>query len=170
MKKAVLIIAQNMFRDEEYIEPKEILEKAGIKTVTASTNIGPASGKLGMKTHADIKLTDVHPKDYDAVVFIGGPGSYDFYDDPDALRIAKETISENKLLAAICAAPGILAHAGLLKGKKATITPSEVELLKSSGAEFRGKPVEIDGNIITADGPQSAKAWGEAVVGKLEIQ
>src|SRR3989339_901535 len=166
-KNALIIIAFKNFRDEEYLEPKAVLEAAGIEVKTASTQVGTASGKLGAKVPVDLAIEDVAAADYDAVIFVGGPGCYDYYNNPIALTIAKAAVKHNKILAAICSAGGILAHAGVLKGKKATVFPSEAELLKSKGATYTGAKVEIDGNIITADGPQSARKFGEAVAGLM---
>lgn len=167
MKTAVLIIAHEMFRDEEYAYPKEILEKAGIQTTTASIKLGTAKGKLGMTANVDIALKDIKPADYDAVIFVGGPGCYDLYDDKEALRIAKETVAASKILASICSAGGILAHAGVLKGIRATVFPGEAELLKSKGAIYTAAGVEVDGKIIAADGPQSARKFGGEILRAL---
>ncbi|MFA4967108.1 MAG: DJ-1/PfpI family protein [Candidatus Margulisiibacteriota bacterium] len=163
-KKAIMVIAPKMFRDEEYLEPKKVLEDAGIEVKTASSKICIASGKLGAAAQVDLLLKDINVSDYDAVLFVGGPGSHDYFDDPDAHRIAKETVAENKILGGICSATGILAKAGVLKGKKSTIFQGEIELLKEKGGIYTGKGVESDGKIFTADGPMSAKAWGEAIL------
>jgi len=166
MKSAVMIIAFEMFRDEEYKEPKTVLEKAGIAVTTASSRLGTATGKLGMKTKVDITLDQVKPEDYDAVLFIGGPGSFNYYDNPTCHKIARETLKQDKVLGAICAAPGILARAGLLKGKKATMFEDTGEIGKGGGT-YTGQGVEADGKIITATGPKTAKSWGQAVVKAL---
>lgn len=166
-KKAVMIIAFEGFRDEEYRDPKAVLEKAGIKVTTASSKLGTAKGKFGMPAKVDIILNQVKPADFDAVLFIGGPGCYVYYDNPIAHKVAQETVKQEKILGAICAAPGILANAGVLKDKKATMFADDGTLAKG-GATFTGKGVEIDGKIITATGPQTAKAWGEAIVKTLK--
>jgi len=165
-KKIVMIIAFDKFRDEEYAEPKKVLERAGIEVTTASSKLGTATGKLGMKVKVDIALDKVKVEDYDAILFIGGPGSHGYYDDPTAHKIAQETIKQGKLLGAICAAPGILAKAGVLKGKKATMF-DDTGVLAEGGATYTGKGVEIDGKIITATGPSTAAAWGDAIVKAL---
>lgn len=166
-KKVVMIIAFEGFRDEEYRDPKAVLEKAGISITVASSKLGTAKGKFGMPAEVDLTLNQVKAADYDAVLFIGGPGCYEYYNDPAAHKIAQETIKEGKILGAICAAPGILANAGVLKGKKATMFTDDGTLAKG-GATYTGKGVEIDGKIITATGPQTAKAWGEAIVKALQ--
>ena len=163
-RSALMIIAFEKFRDEEYAEPKKVLEAAGFKVTTASLQTGTAKGKYGLEAQVDIALKDVKAPDYDTVVFVGGPGSHDYFDDPTAQAIAKEAHDEGKIVAAICAAPSILANAGLLKGRTATSFPDQGPNLTAKGAKFTGKGLEIDGNIITADGPEHAKEFGEAIV------
>jgi protease I len=167
-ERAVMIIAFEGFRDEEYAEPKKVLEGAGIEVSTSSSKVGVARGKLGMSAKVDLALKDVHVPDYDAVIFVGGPGSYDYFDDPVAQGIAKEAVKENKILASICAASSILANAELLKGVKATCFPGESSNLKSKGARYSPSGLEVDGKIITADGPKHARQFGEAIVKVLK--
>lgn len=167
-KRILFIIAFEMFRDEEYEEPRKVFEKAGYKVTTASTKMGMAHGKIGMTANVDILIKDAKVADHDAVVFVGGPGSYDLFDNADALRIAREAVKEGKILGGICAAAAILAHAGVLKGLKATSFPGVSDELIKNGAKYTGKGLEIDGKIITADGPAHAKHFGEAIVKALQ--
>ncbi|MFA6548561.1 MAG: DJ-1/PfpI family protein [Candidatus Margulisiibacteriota bacterium] len=163
MPKIALIIAFERFRDEEYTDPKQVLEQAGFTAVTVSSALGTATGKLGMKAKVDITLEQVIVQDYAAILFIGGPGSFSYYDNPICHKIAQDTLKAGKVLGAICAAPGILAKAGVLKGKKATMF-DDTGVLGENGATYTGNGVEIDGNIITATGPVTAKAWTEAII------
>lgn len=167
MTSTAMIIAYEGFRDEEYAEPKQILEKAGVSVTTASTQIGIAKGKLGMSTPVDILLKDLNVSDYDAIVFIGGPGSYALFDDPIAQEIAKKAVAEQKILAAICASVSILANADLLRGVKATCFAGESGNLKNKGASYSPSGLEVDGKIITADGPANASKFGQAIVKAL---
>lgn len=166
-KKVVMIIPQNNFRDEELLEPKETLEGNGIKVKVASTTLLETKGMLGMVVKPDILLTEINVKDFDAVIFVGGSGASQYWDDPLAHRLAREAISENKILGAICLAPVTLAKAGILKDKKATVWPSEGGQLKAAGAIYTEKSLERDGNIITASGPAVASEFGEEVVKAL---
>ena len=168
-RKAVMIIAFQGFRDEEYAEPKAVLENAGIQVTTASTQLGTAKGKLGMSAKVDITLDQVKIKDYDAILFIGGPGCYDFHDDPLAQGIAKEAIKQGKVLGAICAAVAILAKAGLLKGVKSTSFSGVSDILKSNGALYSPSGLEVAGKIITADGPAHARQFGEEIAKALKF-
>lgn len=161
--KALLVIAFEGFRDEEYAEPKKVMEKAGAEVVTASTKIGTAVGKLGLKTKVDIVLDQVKVPDYDAVLFIGGPGSYQFHHDKKAHQIVKEAEKLGKVIGGICAGVNTLAQAGILKGKTVTSFSGVKDEVVAAGAHYTGKGVEVDGRIVTADGPGSATAFGEAV-------
>ncbi|NQT29198.1 MAG: DJ-1/PfpI family protein [Candidatus Saganbacteria bacterium] len=166
-KKAVMIIAFNEFRDEEYLEPKKVLEKAGIEVTTASTRVGIARGKLGGQVKVDILLKQIQISDYDAVIFIGGPGSYAYFDDPQALKIAEDCDRLGKVLAGICSAVAILANAETLKGKDAACFVGVARILKDKGAKYNPGGVAVDGKTITADGPAHAKEFGEAIVAAL---
>jgi protease I len=170
MKRALLIIAPVNFRDEEFFEPKAILENAGVQVTTASVTTAYATGKLGATVKPDIALKDVKAADYDAVVFVGGNGAAVYLDDASAHRIARDAVAQHKLLAAICVAPAVLARAGVLKNVKATVFPSDSHELTSNGALYTGAEVEIDGNIITGAGPQAAKQFGRALAGYLRAK
>ena len=164
MKKALMIIAQENFRDEELFEPKEILEQNGIEVLIASTSLNPAKGVLGKKAQPDILVKDIDIKDFAALIFVGGSGAAQYWDDPLAHKLIKDAFALEKVIAAICIAPVTLAKAGILKGRRATVFSSEAALLKANGANYTGSGVEKDGKIITASGPAAAKDFGEALV------
>ena len=168
-KKIAIIIAFRDFRDEEYFIPKQVLEEGGAKVITVSTSQGTAIGSLGGDTKVDILLKDLKVSDFDAVVFIGGPGAPKYLDKEESYRVAKETISQNKVLAAICIAPAILAKAGVLEGKRATVWSSSmdksaIKILEDNKAEYLSELVVVDDNIVTGDGPAAAQKFGEKIV------
>jgi protease I len=163
-KTVVLVIAEQMFRDEEYQYPKTILEQAGVKVVTVSTTLGEAVGKLGLKVKPDRLLAKLTVTQADALVFIGGGGSSQYFDDPTAHRLAREYAQAGKIVGAICIAPVILARAGLLSGKRATVFPDGQADLEQSGAFYTGNPVEVDGLMITGNGPAAAEEFGRKLV------
>jgi len=167
MKKVVMIIAQDGFRDEELLEPKEILEKNGIEVKVASTSLSQAKGMLGAKVKPDILVSDINVRDFDAVIFVGGIGASQYWDDPIAHQLTLEAVNSNRIVAAICIAPVTLAKAGVLKGKRATVWSSEAGQLKAEGAKYTARPVEKDGNIITGSGPTAAREFAEEIVKAL---
>ncbi len=168
MKKVLMIIASNQFRDEEYQKPRRILEAAGAQVTVASSSLREATGMLGLKVKPDILLQDARMEEYDAVVFVGGMGSTEYWDNPAAHSLARSAYEQGKLTTAICLAPMTLANAGLLKGKKATIWADVAQEFQTKGVVYTGKPVETDGRIITGSGPDAAEAFGKALVEALK--
>jgi protease I len=164
MKSALLVIAQNTFRDEEYSEPKRVLESAGVEVTTASVMAGEAVGKLGLRVLAQTSVHDSLGGDWDAVAFIGGAGAAVFFDDPEAHELARATLERGAVLGAICIAPSTIAHAGLLEGIAATSFPSQEADLRAHGALWTGDPVTVEGRIVTANGPESAREFGHRIV------
>ncbi|MDH4358612.1 MAG: DJ-1/PfpI family protein [Candidatus Berkelbacteria bacterium] len=163
MAKIVMVIAPENFRDEEYFKPKEILESNGHEVITASKEINQIRGVGGGTAKATVKVMDLSPYDYEAIVFIGGQGMQEFTNDSDLKAAAKKFYDAKKLTAAICIAPAILANAGILSGKKVTSTPSAIEVLKKAGSNHTGSLVEVDGQIITASGPDAAEELGNKI-------
>ena len=164
MKKVVMIIAQDAFRDEELLQPKDILERNGIEVKVASTRLGTIKGMLGAQINPDILINDINVGDFAAVIFVGGIGASQYWDNPVAHKLAKDALDNNRIVAAICIAPVTLAKAGILKGKRATVWSSESGQLKAAGVNYTARPVEKDGNIITASGPSAAIEFGEEIV------
>ena len=167
-KKVLLVVASKDFRDEEFQYPYEALRDEGFGVVIASSVLGSATGMLGMSIDIHMLLTSASAQDYDAIIFIGGLGAQEFWDDVTAHTLVRDMHREEKLVSAICIAPVILANAGILDGKKATVWRSESHKLEFEGATYTGKSVEVDGNIITADGPSSAQEFAEKIVNKLK--
>lgn len=163
-KKIVMVVAPEDFRDEEFFDPKEVFESAGAEVDVASKGVKTAKGKLGASADVDVDIREVDANAYDAVVFVGGPGSSVYFDDRDALRLAKDSYSLGKVTAAICIAPSILANAGVLEEHKATCFSSESENVNRKSKGYTGDPVTVDGNIVTANGPAAAKRFGEEIV------
>ncbi len=173
MKKVLFVIAPDGFRDEELLHTKEVLEFKGAKCVVCSTRKGRAVGKLGAKVEVEKEINECDADDFDAVVFVGGPGveKYKLYEDEKILSLAKAFHEADKLTTAICIAPRILAMAGVLQGKKATCfpDPGSIAMLKQRGALYEQEHVVRDGKIITADGPESARNFGEKIAHELKL-
>lgn len=168
MKRVAMIIAEDGFRDEELLQPKAILEKNGIEVKVASTSLVQAKGMLGAKIKPDILVNDIDVRDFDAIIFVGGIGASQYWDDPVAHQLAQNAFNQNHIVAAICIAPVTLAKAGILKGKRATVFSSEASELKQGGANYTARNVEKDGNIITASGPSAAGEFAEELVKVLK--
>lgn len=164
MSNVLMIIAQDQFRDEELFAPKEQLEKDGHTVKVASRKVAECKGKNGKTAMPDIALDDVDIKDYDAIVFVGGSGSKDYFDDENIHKMVREADKEGKILGAICVAPTIFANAKIIFGKKVTAYPSSATDVSRKGAFFvEDEDVVQDGNIVTANGPAAAAEFGEKI-------
>jgi len=171
--KMAMIVASKDFRDEEYFVPREIFDEAGFTVRVVSDEIGTAQGTDGGELNVDIDLSDLDVLNFDAIVFIGGPGALTYLDNEDSYKVAKDAIIQNKILAAICISPAILAKAGVLIGKKATIWISPLDksaqkTLEQNGAIYQKDSVVQDGNIITGNGPAAVKAFANKIVDSLK--
>jgi len=168
-KKVLMVIAFKNFRDVEYFLPKEILERNGVKVTTASNKKGKAQGADGKRANVDLLISEVNPENFDAVLFVGGPGCLENLDNEDSYRLAQRTVEKGKVLGAICISPVLLAKAGVLKEKKATVWSSPfdrqpIEILKENGAFFEDQKVVVDGKIVTANGPNAAQEFANEIL------
>lgn len=163
MAKILMVVARERFRDEELFVPRREFTRRGHKADIASTARGKCRGSRGKSATATVALSDCHPDGYDAVVFVGGGGSKALFADADALRIARQMNDRGKVVAAICLAPVILANAGVLKGKKATVAGTQAKTLEAAGAIYTGPGVTVDGTIVTGNAPKASQAFAEAV-------
>ncbi len=168
MANVLMIIPPERFRDEELFFTKEELDNAGIKVSIASTIKGVITGSRGGKAKAELVLNEINTKAFNAVVFVGGGGSKLLFNNANALKIAKDMYKDNKVVAAICIAPVILANAGILKGKKATVFETEAKTIETKGAKYTELGITIDGLVVTANGPGASRRFGQAIVALLK--
>ena len=171
-KKIAIIIAFRDFRDVEYFIPREVFRLAQARVSTVSSQKGIAIGVDGGEAEINLTASELNVGDFDAIVFIGGPGMGKKLDDESFQKIAREAVSAGKVLGAICVAPALLAKAGLLSGKKATVwssvmDKSAVKILKEGGAIYKEEQVVVEGNIVTANGPGSSRKFAQTLLGLL---
>jgi protein deglycase len=165
MNKRVLCLLVPGFEEIEAITPIDVLRRAGAEVVVASV-LGPklVTGRCRITVQADATLDEVAEQEFDLLLIPGGPGVKSLRADGRAAQLAKAYVQRGKPVGAICAAPTVLADAGLLAGKRfaAHFSVGE-ELPQADGAE---RVVE-DGNLITSRGAGTALDFGLALVGRL---
>lgn len=156
------------FEEIEAIAPIDIMRRAGLDVHTVSIEDSlMVNGTHGIPVQADLMLDQVDFSKVDLMVLPGGlPGATNL-DKCAALRDAlSQHARQGKAIAAICAAPMVLGHLGILKNRKATCYPGVEHELE--GAHCTGNLVEVDGNIITGKGPAAAFEFGYAIVELLK--
>ena len=110
--------------------------------------------------------------EFDAVIFPGGQGAVKLLDNEMVYSIIRDAAAKNKLLAAICIAPTILAKAGVLKGKRATVWSTSVDrsainILRDNDVLYQRQEIVIDGNIITGEDAEFSEDFGKAILAQL---
>ncbi len=165
-RRILMVIPQNNFRDEELLDPRKIFVEDDFDVTVASEKLMVSTGALGASVTVEEKVTDAKVEDYDAVIFVGGSGieEYRVYENVHYLNLAKAFSAAGRLVCAICAGPKVLAAAGLLTGKKATIWAGGADYIRARGADYTGEDVTIDENVITASGPHAAKKFAVAIL------
>jgi 4-methyl-5(b-hydroxyethyl)-thiazole monophosphate biosynthesis len=161
----VLVPLAHGFEEMEAVVPIDCLRRAGLKVLTASV-AGPLAvrGKTGMEFTAEVSLADCLEDAFSAILLPGGPGHVHLMEATGLLHRLKRQSSENRLLAAICAAPKVLQAAGLLEGKRFTAHPTTDAALPG---RIVGEAVVIDGNIITSQGAGTSFAFAMAIIENL---
>ena len=141
----------------EAITITDLLIRAGINVVTAGIDNKIVTASRGTKLVPDKQLDDVLEDDFDMIVLPGGlPGADHLNNDKRIQTIVKRLATNNKYTAAICAAPRVLATAGLLEGKHATSFPGALDQFPVNNLSYEEKAVVVDGYIITSRGPGTA--------------
>ena len=163
----VYVFLAEGFEEMEALAPIDLLRRVGVEVTTVGVGGKLIKGAHGVGFTADSDGEDLDFSDVDCVVLPGGmPGTTNLDASPMVEACLMKAVEKNALIAAICAAPSVLGHKGLLKGKKATCFPGcEEDLL---GALHTGAPVEKDGNIITARGAGVALDFALALVAELK--
>lgn len=150
MSKAVVFLADG-FEECEGLLVVDILRRAGVEVTTASIMENRhILSSHGINLLADVMAKDVQLEDQDMMVLPGGLKGTENLLNSDLVKNAALKMAENKIIAAVCAAPTVFAAAGLLEGKKATCHPSMEGRMQ--GAVLTYEPVTKDGNIITGRG------------------
>lgn len=170
-KRAVFVIAHDGFQSVEYSVPKTLLEQSGIIITTASDKTMPATAHDGSTVDVDMSVADVDINQFDALLFIGGPGALEHLDNQTSYDLINAAVEAKKLIGAICISPRILAKAGILDNKRATGWNGDNELgafFKEHNVHYKNEDVIVDGLIVTAVGPNAAREFAEQIISLLE--
>ncbi len=146
----------------------DLLRRAGIEVVTAGLDAQPVRASRGTVLIPDTTLADVCERDFDMVVLPGGlPGADHLDRDPRIKALLTRSATAGHYVAAICAAPKVLASAGLLDNRRATSFPGVLDALEVPGLTYREEAVVQDGRIITSRGPGTAMDFALTLIENL---
>jgi 4-methyl-5(b-hydroxyethyl)-thiazole monophosphate biosynthesis len=164
MSRVLMPLAEG-FEEIEAVTVVDLLRRAGIEVHTAALARREVTGSHGITVVADIGLDDAVAADYDMIVLPGGmPGADHLKKDARVVALLQQFASSGRYTAAICAAPGVLAHAGLLEGRAATSYPGFLKPDSAPGIRLREDAVVIDGKVVTSRGPGTAVPFGLSLI------
>lgn len=162
----VLMPLADGFEEIEALTIVDILRRAGIQVVIAGLHNGPVSSARNVSLNPDTTMENVSADSFDMIVLPGGqPGTDNLNSDPWVHRLLKEFHAAGKEIGAICAAPIVLADAGVLQGKRATSYPGYSNRLE--GAVYDDRAVVCDGNVVTSQGAGTAISFALTIVSRL---
>ncbi len=162
----VAVLLADGFEEVEAMAIVDVLRRAAIDVVVAGLHEGPVVSARRVRVLPDSLIDSVMADDFDMIVLPGGqPGSDNLNADPRVKTLIADFHRKGKFTAAICAAPFVLANAGVIGGKRVTSYPSYRDKLGS--ALYEERTVVEDGTVLTSRGPGTALCFGLALVEKL---
>lgn len=165
MPKVLVPLAQGC-EEIEAVTVIDILRRAGITVVSAGLDNQPVRASRGVVLVPDTTLDAVLSDSFDMIVLPGGqPGTDNLMADKRIIALLQKMAKQGKHVAAICAAPSVLASAGLLDGKKATSFPTCLDDFPKVNVQTSA--VVEDGNIVTSRGPGTAMDFALTLVERL---
>ena len=165
----VLVPLAEGFEEIEAVTIVDLLRRAGIEVETAALGERRVTGSHGIAVEADRRLAEVEHHDYDMIVLPGGmPGADHLKNDARLVAMLQRQAAAGRWNAAICAAPGVLAHAGLLEGATATSYPGFLSTGSAPGLRLSDEPVVVHGRVVTSRGPGTAIDFSLALIEVLE--
>lgn len=152
LRPVAVYIPSHLFREDEYQVIIKVLERAEIPIVVVANDTTAAQGIDGLLVKPQALLKDITPADFSAMVLINGPGLVAYWKDTVLFNRCQNFTVKGRLIAAVELAPLILARAGVLQNRSATVFPDFycIRVLRENGARYRFSSVVRDGNIITA--------------------
>ena len=165
-RRILVVIAPYDFSERELVSLLQVFGREGAQTAVVND-----TGQAGKGLHGQIvtphgSFYHVNSADFDAIVFVGGPGAAAYSHNRRALQLVHEFNAAGKPVAALDVAPSILANAHILLNRRATARPTERDAINAFGI-YTGAPVEVDGNIITASSSAHAGELANALVAAL---
>jgi len=167
--KAMILLAPG-FEDLEAVTVLDLLRRAKFQVAIISLREDEVTGARGTQIITDGNLSLIDKKRvFDLIVLPGGqPGADNLAADPRVISLIKAQAAAGRWVAALCAAPKVLAKAGLTQGKRITHFPGALSPSEQQGATITDNPVEVDGKLITGRSPGAAIDFALMLIEQLD--
>ncbi len=168
MSKNVLVIVANGSEELEAVTVIDLLRRAQVDVTVASLDGDSVACSRGVKLIPDSSLQDVMQQGFDLIVLPGGlPGADHLADDDRVIALLQQQAKQQRLTAAICAAPKVLVKAGVVKDKTITGYPGAITLSENDQVNLTEQAVCEDGLIVTSRGPGTAMDFVLTLIERL---
>ena len=166
--KAAIILSDG-FEDVEAITPIDVLRRADIDVDLISLqNKDEVVSSHNIKILAEYNYSDINLLEYDAIILPGGKAYLSYLEHIDLQKDLKKINEQRKLLAAICAAPSVLATTKVLEGKRGTSFPGVKNILEDNNVIVKDEKVIVYENVITAQSMACALDFSLAILEYLK--
>lgn len=166
MKRLLLFLAEG-FEEIEALTVVDVLRRAEVQVDMCTLSEEYVNGAHDIKVKSDLHLDDVDQNNYDGLILPGGPGTDNLKNNVRVVQLVKDFYMSGKLTAAICAAPTVLAEAGIVNGHNITSYPSVKNFLDNS--IYKEELVVLDNNLLTSRGPATALPFSFAILEALGL-
>ena len=158
----IAVLSNDGVEQIECLTVVDFCTRAAIEVITVSvTGKRQIMGAHQIVFHADEVYADMNFDEFDGIVYPGGPGTGAMGEKPGVKELAQKFLNNGKMLAAICAAPGIISETGILKEKHATGYP---RCKPEGGAIWSEDAAVVDGNLVTGKGPGAAAEFAIEII------
>jgi len=165
-KRVLMLVAPKGFFEPEYTAPRAVFSEEGLD-VSVATAGKEATGTQGTIIKVDLDVAQADVKDFDALFVAGGKGMMEFSKDKSAQRLLRKFVRAGKPVAMICHGPLLAAEAKVAAGRQVTGWPEIRAEIVAAGGQWTGMPVERDGDLFTAVGPQDAETLAYVLAKRL---
>jgi protease I len=167
--KRVALLVENLYQDQEVWYPFYRLKEEGAEVVVVGTGSAKMyTSKFGYPIDVDRSAAEVSAADFDAVIIPGGYAPDLMRRYPDMVKLVREAVLADKVVASICHGGWMLASAKILQGRTVTSFFAIKDDLEHAGAKFVDVEVAVDGNLITSRMPDDLPAFLRAIIAALE--
>ncbi len=162
----IAVLCNDGVEEIECLTVVDFCRRAGIHVITVSvTGKRQIMGAHNIVFHAEEIFEDMNFDEFDGIVYPGGPGTASLGEKTGVKELAKKFLADGRMLAAICAAPGMISETSILKEKHATGYPG---CNPEGGAIWSEEKAVTDGNLVTGKGPGAANEFAIAIIRYLE--
>ena len=165
----VVVLVANLYQEIEFWYPVMRFKELGARVTVASLATGETYGsKLGYPVQADVKVDDIDPAQFDALVIPGGFAPEALRTSAGTLDLVRKAFEQDKIVAAICHAPWVLVSAGVIQGRRVTSVGPVRDDVINGGGNWVAQSIVVDGHLVTGQLPNDVPAFCQEIIKLIE--